>query len=188
MYVYLNAGHNIGVAGQPDPGAVGPGGLTEAEVTLDVARRAAHLLRARGVTTNPVQAEALTRAVERANASHATLFVSLHCNAAGDANAGGVEVWRHHPDSQPLANDILSEILQQVAGQRGQWFTRPLPLRNRGVKAGEFYVLTRTKMPAVLVELAFISNPREERWLRTPRIRQAFAQAIADGVARAAPE
>ena len=55
-------------------------------------------------------------------------------------------------------------------------------MKNRGAKRGTFAVLRKTRMPAVLVEMAFISNTQEEAWLRQPAVRQQFAQAIADGI------
>ena len=57
-----------------------------------------------------------------------------------------------------------------------------LGLPDRGVKTANFYVLAHTNMPAVLVELAFICNPKEEALLATPSIQEKMAQAIARGV------
>jgi len=52
----------------------------------------------------------------------------------------------------------------------------------RGVKRANFYVLRETSMPAILIELAFISNPTEEKLLGSPEFQKKCAQAIADGI------
>jgi N-acetylmuramoyl-L-alanine amidase len=59
-----------------------------------------------------------------------------------------------------------------------------LNLTSRGLKTANFYVLKRTSMPAVLTEVAFISNPREEAFLRDPAFRDRAAQAIAAGIVK----
>jgi N-acetylmuramoyl-L-alanine amidase len=61
---------------------------------------------------------------------------------------------------------------------------KTLRVENRGVKSGPFYVLATAAMPAVLVESAFITNPREERRLQREEHRQAVAEALYDGIAR----
>lgn len=53
---------------------------------------------------------------------------------------------------------------------------------NRGVKTARFYVLRGVEAPAVLVEVGFISNPREERLLRSPRHRQKIADALSKSI------
>lgn len=58
-----------------------------------------------------------------------------------------------------------------------------LRVENRGVKSGPFYVLATAAMPAVLVESAFITNPREERRLQRDDYRQRIAHAVYEGIA-----
>jgi len=179
--IYINPGHGIGVSGRRDVGAVGPSGLTEAEVTQDLARRVRHLLHIKGMRTASA-VESFTDAVRHANALPADLFVSIHCNAACDPAAHGTEIWYHSPAGQKLSTAIMSRVQAQITAGQGSWLDKPCPLRDRGVKAGGFYVLRTTRMPAILIETAFISNPREENWLSDRYFRQQFAQAIADGV------
>ena len=193
LRVYLDPGHGKGVTGQRDPGAIGPTGLTENEVTFDVAKRLGHLLRAKGIDTlgatldAPRDEENLNEAVKAANAAHVDLFVSVHCNAATTPSAHGVEVWHGgSAAAEQVANAVLARITAEFPGGKGTWLNgRTLPLASRGVKQGTFAVLRNTHMPAILVEMAFISNPQEEGWLREATVRQQFAQAIADGIADA---
>ncbi len=68
---------------------------------------------------------------------------------------------------------LINQELQEAGG-----------LFNRGVKTANFYVIKHSSMPATLLELAFITNPREERLLADADYQQKLAQAIARGVAR----
>jgi N-acetylmuramoyl-L-alanine amidase len=91
--VVLDPGH-----GGHDDGAVGPTGLREKDVTLDIAHRAAtllaHELRVEALLTRDTDAfVALEARTARANASHADLFVSIHCNASEDGLARGVQTF-----------------------------------------------------------------------------------------------
>jgi len=190
LRVYLDPGHGEGVTGQYDPGAVGPTGLKENEVTFDVAKRLGHLLRAKGVETLGATLTAsrddenLNEAVKAANAAKVDVFISLHCNSATTPTAHGVEVWHGGSTAaENVAGAVLARLMAEFPGGNGGWLNHhALPLTSRGVKRGTFAVLRNTHMPAILVEMAFISNPQEEGWLRQPTVREQFAQAIADGI------
>jgi len=190
LLIYLDPGHGEGVTGQRDPGAIGPTGLTENEVTFDVAKRLGHLLREQGVETLGVTLTAarddenLNEAIKAANAAGVHLFVSLHCNSATTPSAHGVEVWHGGGSTaEKVANTVLARIMTEFTGGQGAWLNgRVLPLTSRGAKHGTFAVLRNTHMPAILVEMAFISNRQEEGWLCDASVRQQFAQAIADGI------
>jgi N-acetylmuramoyl-L-alanine amidase len=80
-------------------------------------------------------------------------------------------VTRDMKESSNLAERILSSL------------ERVLRVENRGVKSGPFYVLATAAMPAVLVESAFITNPREERRLQRDDYRQRIAHALYEGIA-----
>jgi N-acetylmuramoyl-L-alanine amidase len=102
----------------------------------------------------------------------ATVFVSIHANASVRATASGAETYYLAPQSQALAK-MIQEELARVPG-----------LADRGIKTANFLVLREAGMPAVLVEVAYISNPDEEGRLRTPAFRQQLADAIVRGVLR----
>ena len=162
--------------GGEDPGAVDAAtGLREADVTL----RIAHVLKAI-LDTHPEFEAALTREADRtvtlqertdiANARDAHL-VSIHCNAAGDPQARGAEVWcfaETDPDGGESAGHRIARAIQERLVALG--------LHDRGVKviydrgsreyvARRLWVLWKTRRPSVLVECAFISNPEEARLL-----------------------
>jgi len=189
--IYLDPGHGEGTRGRYDPGAIGPTGLRENDVTFDIAKRLGHLLREKGFQTLGATLAAakddenLYEAINAANAAKVDLYFSVHCNASVKPQAHGVEAWYGGKAvSRQVAEAIMQRIGAQLAGGQGQWIGRKrYPLYNRGAKQGNYAVLQRTTMPAVLVEILFISNSQEEAWLRDRYVRQQFAQAIADGIA-----
>ena len=110
--------------------------------------------------------------VEQANAFGADLFISIHTNAAENPNATGTEALVYAPSST-VAVDVAERILTQLNLTTG--------LRNRGIvyRPG-LYVLRRTAMPAVLVELGFITNPKDaELMVYSP---QLFSEGIYRGI------
>lgn len=175
--ICLDAGH-----GGPDPGAIGPGGLKEKDVTLDVVLKLKELLQKEGaqviltrdsdrVGDPDSRVVELSRRVKLANSQGAQLFLSVHCNAAANPEARGSEVYFHQASSRPLALS-LEEALKKTG----------LPWR--GIKQGNFLVIRKAQMPAVLVELAFISNPVEEKMLANAAWRQRWASSLLEGISR----
>ncbi len=146
-----------------------------------------------------------------ANNRRADLFLSLHANASPSSSARGAETYylslreeagsdaaqagRHETsDLMGLGEDdplklVLWDMAQAawlaesqlVAEQIQAEFNKALGIPDRGVKQAPFRVLVGATMPAVLVEIGFISNPEEERRLRDP----AFLQDMVDALVRA---
>jgi len=170
--VVLDPGH-----GGADPGAVGPTGLREAEVVLDIAKHVFNYLKAHNISvtltrTKSAEAPSLSERAEMANAIGAELFVSIHCNGHSSDAANGIETY-HFPDSakgKELAKSIQSELI------------KALKFRDRGVKTAMFAVLRLTRMPAALAEVGFITNPGEEMLLKRDWIRKRAAEAVARGI------
>ena len=169
--VAIDAGH-----GGRDMGATGPTGLLEKDVVLDIALRARETLVRAGVRVVMTrETDVFVDLAERSRLARqqgATVFVSIHANASVRATAGGAETYYLAPQSQALAK-MIQEELARIPG-----------LADRGIKTANFLVLREAGMPAVLVEVAYISNPDEEGRLRTPAFRQQLADAIVRGVLR----
>ncbi len=216
--IVLDAGH-----GGHDTGAVGPSGLTEKELVLDVTRRVARLVEGElGVkvllTRDDDTFITLRDRTSFANKERADLFVSIHANAHGNSVSSGVETYFLSSEATDSSArqaaavensviqlektaaargraDILKAILWDLAQSEFQVessrlaeivqdsMTRALRLPNRGVKQAGFYVLGGAAMPAILIEIGFLSNPREERRFRDPRYRDEIARAIFAGLA-----
>lgn len=182
--IAIDPGHGL-----PDPGAVG-NGLKEADITLTVSWRLARLLVRNGVDvviTRPFPNMLIPKSGVQdrqkraliANQVDAHRFVSIHCNSAENPSATGHEVFYHN--NSPLGMALASRINKAIA-------ERFPNLRNRGVKSDftlherGLQVLRQTRMPAVLVELAFISNPEDALILADNRQLDRMAEAICAGI------
>ncbi|TSB44679.1 N-acetylmuramoyl-L-alanine amidase [Alkalicoccobacillus porphyridii] len=168
--IVIDPGH-----GGSDPGATA-NGLQEKEVVLDVGQRAAEKLRASGanviMTRSTDEFIELEERAAIANREGASIFVSIHANAAAATSAVGTESF-HFPTSsegQRLASAIQTELVSELG------------TRDRGVKDANFSVLRNTAMPATLLELGFITNPEEAERMKSSSFRESAANAIHDGV------
>ena len=159
--VYIDQGHN---PRDFNTGAEG-NGFFEQDITYDIGVRLFNLLssnpdftaRLSRPTPDTVlgtsNSSSLTARVREANEWGADLFLSLHTNAALNERASGSEALIYSTDSE-TALGVAQDILTQLALTTG--------LRNRGViERPGLYVLRRTNMPAVLVEMGFITNPTD---------------------------
>jgi N-acetylmuramoyl-L-alanine amidase len=170
IVVVLDPGH-----GGPDPGAVGIGGLSEIDIVDPVANRVAALLRESGV--EPVLTRTgnydldLDPRVDLANRIPANLFVSIHANAISMSrpDVNGIETYYYQSGSY-LA-DTIHESLIDATGSN-----------DRGVRTARFYVLRYTDMPAVLLELGFVTGDQDAPRLRDPDHQEILARGIARGI------
>ena len=171
--VVIDPGH-----GGPDPGAIGIGGMREADVVLEVSKIVKKLLSERGVNAiltrkSEVNLDLYPR-VSFANNTNADIFVSIHANASRGKrrDINGLETfyfrgWR----GRLLAKRIQKQILRVSPGSP-----------DRGVKQGRFYVIKNTRMPAVLVEIGFLTGRLDARRLEKITHRKRLAYAIAKGI------
>ena len=177
MKVFLNPGHSPN--GRPDPGACNPyTGLRECDVAKSIADLVAMYLTKAGVdVVGNLQSDNLyydsnydqSCVCEKANASGADIFVSIHADGF-DEMAHGTSVLAYGAGTgEKLADCILLQVVQSLHTQ------------DRGVKyRPDLKVLRHTDMPAVLVETAFIDNDEDEKLLRNHQ--DDFARAIARGI------
>ncbi|MDI6867961.1 MAG: N-acetylmuramoyl-L-alanine amidase [Coprothermobacterota bacterium] len=178
MKIAIDAGHGK----EGGPGAVGPSGLKEAEVTLSLAGILSNYLVCLGQETLILSRDFYSgeRAVQ-AQKEKCDILISLHCNA-GSASARGIEVWFPHDNEEGkrLASSILQVLIAETgAVSRGvkddaDW--RPSPDWTGGMA-----ILRNFPGPAVLLELLFISNPVEEKLLASQEFLGKCAHAIALG-------
>lgn len=169
--VVIDAGH-----GGKDPGALGQFSQ-EKEVNLGIITKLYQLLEqdpdvrvlaTRLDDTYPT----LDDRVLLANQINADLFISVHANANNNQSIGGTETYIYfHVDD--TFGKIVHKHLVEATG-----------LEDRGLKRANFKVLRETRMPSVLVEVAFISNPYEEKLLNDP----AFQKRVANGLYKAIKE
>ena len=177
--IYIDQGHNPEA---PNTGAEG-NGLREQDITYEVGQRLATLLRQNGnfdvrlsrptpsTQLGNSNASSLRVRVDEANSWGADYFVSIHTNASSQQTANGTEVLVYSVPSR--AADLAEDVLRYVTEITG--------LNSRGVKERPgLYVLRKTIMPAILVELGFITNPSDAVRMRdNPGL---FAQGIYRGL------
>src|SRR5213078_5205791 len=167
--VVIDAGH-----GGFDRGGIPGQKIPEKEMTLDVARRLKSVLTANGyrvvMTRESDVFVPLPTRVAIANSYRNAIFVCIHFNSTKRAGADGIETYFYSRDSLPLA----SAVHYFVAGGA--------PSPNRGVRRRGYYVLRKTKVPAVLVECGFLTNPTEGEYAQTASYRQKLAEEIAAGI------
>jgi N-acetylmuramoyl-L-alanine amidase len=211
--IVIDAGH-----GGHDPGSIGPGGLEEKDLVLDVARRLEGLVRSQlGAEVLMTRSTDVFVPLEErtavANAKGADLFLSIHANSSRSPRSRGVETYFLNFAADPHAEEVaarenaisaatlkdLQNLVKaitlnskidesrdfaasvqegMVASLRGQ----ASGVSDRGVRTAPFYVLIGANMPSVLAEISFVSNPEEERLLKTSEHRQRIAQGIYEGV------
>lgn len=177
--IYIDQGHN---PSSPNTGAEG-NGLREQDVTYVVGQELAALLRRSGnyevrlsrptpdTQLGNSNTGSLRARVNDANSWGADYFISIHTNASDQSSASGVEAYAYSRQSR--AFDLGEEIVDGIVNVTG--------LRDRGMKVRPgLYVLKNTAMPAVLVEIGFITNPGDAALMRDDP--ELFAEGIYRGI------
>ena len=211
--VVIDAGH-----GGHDTGTIGPGGLMEKDLVLDVAQRLGTLVRQRlGAEVLYTRTDDVFIPLEQrpqiANDEKADLFISIHANSSPVPSATGVETYyfnfttdkgsielatRENASSTSSIyelNDLLHRAVLNAKVEESRDFAQRVQTslfgmsakmnrssRDRGVKKAPFVVLIGATMPSVLAEIAFVSNPHDEKLLSHAEQRQKVAEALFKGI------
>jgi len=213
--IVIDAGH-----GGHDTGTIGPHGLEEKNLVLDVGMRLGRLLEQRlgadvVYTRDDDTFVPLETRTAIANQAQADLFISIHANSSHDQEARGVETYYLNFTTSRDALEVaarenaisdqsiyqLQQLVKTIALQEKVEESREFAadvqralytglagrnpaIHDRGVKKAPFVVLIGAKMPSILAEISFVSNPQDERKLRSPAYRQHIALALYRGIAR----
>jgi N-acetylmuramoyl-L-alanine amidase len=214
--IVIDPGH-----GGYDTGTIGPTGLMEKNVCLDVALRLGKLIQRRLPGTQVVYTRSDDRFIPLetrtaiANQDKADLFISIHANSSRNEEARGIETYylnfttsadalevatrenaqsnRSIHDLQDLLkkiarNDKIEESRELAADVQDALVARLRRTRqgdeSRGVKKAPFVVLIGANMPSILAEIGFLSNPTDERLLRSPLAHQRIADGLFNGIER----
>ncbi|MBN2753506.1 MAG: N-acetylmuramoyl-L-alanine amidase [Candidatus Goldbacteria bacterium] len=203
--IIIDPGH-----GGNDPGAIGPTGLYEKDVVLDVGLKLREQLKKNKdlkilMTREKDVFIPLKDRAEFANKNKADLFISIHCNAARNRGVQGTRSYiysrtassREAAEAAKFENSrggsfdmLLSDLKKgafeylsiESAGYIQSSLVKKLKLKWLPTERAPFYVLAKTGMPSVLVECAFISNKEEEKKLADAQFRASIAAGIYTGV------
>lgn len=175
LRVMIDAGH-----GGKDQSAIGPSGISEAEINLVVAAHLGIRLREMGAEVRQLRTEDvyvdLDDRVDRALTWDPDLFISVHHNDVGKATSPmsdhGPKVYYHYPHSIPLAGSVAGELTRLLEPDGQPRVLREVFRVNRNL----------SPYPSILVEGAFVCNPEDEFKLRKTETLKAMARSIAEGV------
>ena len=182
--IAIDPGH-----GGNDAGAIGPSGVMEKTVTLNVALELEKMLKESGaevimtrrtdktVSYKGASASAIEELQARcdvANRAKATIFISIHADSFTNNSARGTTGY-YYSQTEGQASIKLADCIRKALCEQ-------IRTPSRGTKPCNFYVVRNTDMPATLIELAFISNPDEERIMGSREGVLKCAQGIFDGI------
>jgi N-acetylmuramoyl-L-alanine amidase len=170
--VVIDPGHGGG-----DPGAVGIDGLQEKVVVLSVGTQVAEQLRRKGInavlTRSNDQEIDLAPRVATAEGARADIFVSIHANSISLSrpDINGIESYYYASSKgYRLARSIHNSILSNINAS------------DRGIRQARFYVVRRTSMPSVLIEIGFVTGSQDAARLASATQRAKLAEAIVQGI------
>ena len=212
--VVVDAGH-----GGKDPGAIGPSGVYEKDIVLDIAKKLKKILERKGIkvimTRDRDEFVSLKDRTVIASKSKADLFISVHANAHDKRSINGVEIYtlrdldmfekneaqrqenhdalfsqlkmkRNDGELKAILADLLYDFKQaeslQLARNASKKVSHFINAKDLGQKSSRFFVLRNTLIPAVLIETGYLTNPKEEKMLKTDAFRQKVAYAIGQSV------
>jgi len=182
--VVIDPGHGSYSERGYDTGAVGPSGLYESDVVLDIGSRVEELLIEKEIRVVMTRGnEANLTLEDRANIANelcADAFISIHANSSVSSTLNGTTTYYYAPletnlETQREERKCLAESIQNK-------MLETLGRNNLGVRQENFAVLRCTTVPSVLVETAFISNSEEEKLLADGQFCGEAARAIAEGI------
>ncbi len=182
--IILDAGHGVSDGGTQALGVVSKNGLrmdvVEKEINLSVVLRMKTLLEELGLevvlTREADETLSLDERVRIANSKDADLFVSIHCNYfEDDDSVSGLE--SYYFDGSDSGKWYAEKILEKIeAGGM---------IETRNAKESDFYVLKKTKIPAVLVELGYLSNAEECQLMAGEEYQETLAKELVSGILEA---
>ena len=168
--IIIDPGH-----GGDDPGTIGIGGIQEKDIILPISLDVAEILQKQDIevimTRDSDYFISLQGRTDMANNIDADLFVSIHANAINLSrpDVNGLETY-YYQNGRRLAEVIHWSILGGVE------------IDNRNIRRARFYVLRHSAMPAVLVEVGFLTGEIDSVRLQDPDHRRRMAEAIANGI------
>ncbi|MDD4334294.1 MAG: N-acetylmuramoyl-L-alanine amidase CwlD [Desulfotomaculaceae bacterium] len=184
--IVIDPGH-----GGVDPGALGSNGVLEKDIVLEVSMKLAEIMRQSGAQVlltresdhdlsdpelnnlHRIKVQDLTRRVEMANQNKADIFLSIHVNSFPDKRECGAQTF-----SQPESEES-KKLAMCIQKELNTFLKNP----GRQAKQVDYFANRMTKMPSVIVEIGFITNPGEEKLMLDPVYQNKIAWSIYAGTA-----
>jgi N-acetylmuramoyl-L-alanine amidase CwlD len=167
--IVIDPGH-----GGRDPGYVGKSGIFEKFLNMKIALKLEKLLKKAGAKVIMTRTRDISikdsAIVRAANGKRADMFVSIHLNCYVSPRIGGCETFYFTPRSKKFAKIMEKNV------------SRTIKLKNRGVKKVTYYVVHHTTMPSVLVESAYLTNPKEEKLILDTKFQERVAYGMYKGI------
>ncbi|WP_245583531.1 N-acetylmuramoyl-L-alanine amidase family protein [Paenibacillus assamensis] len=169
--IVIDPGH-----GGKHPGSIGQLGTFERDVTLQMAKEMEQeLLEKTGATVlltrNQDETVDLQQRVDIAAEARADLFLSIHFDAFTTNDVEGMTTYHKDSHDQPIAQAVHDRLME-----------KDFDTRDRGVRVGDYYVLRENTVPALLLELGYISNEKDERRMRSLDFHKEASEAIVEGM------
>ncbi len=179
------------IAIDPGHGGYDPGvfnnQLIEKDINLSIALKLRNILQQGGavvvmtrekdmdfleVSVGPKKRKDMSERVEIVEASKADIVISIHCNAIASSRWSGAQTFyqKENEEGKVLARFIQEELI------------RVLKNTDRAIKSGNYYILANSSMPGAVVEVGFLSNPREAGLLKMEEYQEKAAWAIYGGI------
>lgn len=170
--------------GGADAGVTGPGGTPEDDINLAISKKLAEYCRRAGaevILTRETEASLqegkrgdLQARADMAEAAEADLFLSLHCNSyIGDSHQHGAQIFyeKNQEESQRLAETLQNRVKTDLGNTERTALPHP-----------DSYLLKHLSLPAVIVEMGFLTNPEEEELLRQEDYQWEIALSLYVGI------
>ena len=185
--IVLDAGH-----GAPDGGAVGSSGVLEKDINLAITQKVQQLLEKTGAVVLLTRSDdnaiaddmnAKIRDIKRSDLKNrkayrdgadVDIFVSIHMNKFEQQQYHGAQVFYAGPEAAKTLGESLQSELIAIADPENARVAKPADK--------SIYILKDSKIPAVIVECGFLSNPAEEKKLQTPEYQDKIAWAVYSGI------
>ncbi|WP_261378417.1 N-acetylmuramoyl-L-alanine amidase family protein [Paenibacillus agilis] len=169
--IVIDPGH-----GGKDPGSIGQLGTIERDMTLQMSKEIEQELMERTgatvlLTREQDEAVDLQQRVDVATEAGADLFLSIHFDAFTTNDVEGMTTYHKNSKDQPIAQAVHDRLME-----------KDFDTRDRGVRVGDFYVLRENTVPALLLELGYISNEKDETRMRSLQFHKEASEAIVNGV------
>lgn len=199
--VVIDCGH-----GGSDPGAIGCFGIKEKDIVLSVGLRVAQLLQKAGMRVLLTRSDdtfvPLDERTSFANYHNADVFISLHANYAQNSSAQGIDTFCMHAPllrhENELSNGMCSNALYAEIKARADESSKLARMVHesvitnvknkyptvvdRKIKHEVAQILLGSRMPAVLIELGFVSHEEEAKRLRDQQYQNLLAHSVSNGI------